>query len=724
LEAQALPLRITAACFPTGAALLLFMKHQRSRFFVFLLLVLGTFPVAAQVLQPATWQFRFDKSNIAVGETVDIVFTADIDPEWYLYSTEFKAEGPIKLTADFKKHPSYALVGKLRPISPKAKMDEIWGDEVKYFTGRAELRQTVRILKENPVIAGAVDYQTCTLKDGQCIPGNESFQLAGLQVKATEVPPTPTAPASESPGSAGTVEPENPDTPVASEPGTDSVRGTEPVPTAEPVLAPEATPAVPEADESLWSFFLLALGGGFLALLTPCVYPLIPMTVTFFTKQPRGLLLAMIYGFSIIAIYVLFGTVVAYLFGQAAPNFISTHWLPNLLFFAIFVFFGLSFLGWFEIVLPNSLINKMDAQADRGGYLGVFFMAFTLVLVSFSCTGPIAGSILGLGAQGQLLKPAVGMLGFSLAFAVPFTLFALFPQTLQKLPKSGGWLNTVKVSLGFLELALALKFLSIPDLTYHWGLLDREVYLAFWIVIFALMGLNLIGKLRLPHDDRLETVSVPRVLLATGVFAFVVYLIPGLWGAPLKGLSGWLPPMTTQDFNLHERPALSATEVPTRAVRHGEFLKVPLGLPGFFDYREAVAYAREVNKPLFIDFTGHGCVNCRKMEETVWSDPAVRQRLLDDYVIVSLYVDDKTELPAAEHYVSKVDGKTKTTIGAQNLDFEIARYNFNAQPLYVLVDPNQDARPLTKPVSYDPDVAAFVQFLDAGRAAFQSGTPR
>jgi thiol:disulfide interchange protein DsbD len=699
------------------------MKH---RLFVFLLFALGTLPALGQVLQPATWQFRFAKPTVSVGETVDLIFTATIDPAWYLYSTEFKAEGPIKLTANFRKNPSYELVGKLKPINPKAKMDDIWGDEVKYFVGTGEFRQTVRILKEKPTIAGALDYQMCTLNDGQCIPLDTDFQLTNLTVQPATIP---TAAESVTDGlktdaPTGTSAP-NP--PVRAVPPSDSLTRAEvptdsitaaPVPVAETSASADIANA-PDADESLWSFFLLALGGGFLALLTPCVYPLIPMTVSFFTKQRRGLLLAMVYGLSIIGIYVLFGTVVAYLFGQAAPNFISTHWFPNLLFFSIFVLFGLSFLGWFEIVLPNAFINRMDAQADRGGLLGVFFMAFTLVLVSFSCTGPIAGSILGLGAQGQLLKPAVGMLGFSLAFAVPFTLFALFPQTLQKLPKSGGWLNTVKVSLGFLELALALKFLSVPDLTYHWGILDREVYLSLWIVLFALLGFNLIGKLRTPHDDALETVSVPRLLLATGVFAFVVYLIPGLWGAPLKGLSGWLPPLSTQDFNLHERPVGTASPVEKRIVRHGDFLETPNGLSGFFDYREAVAYARQVGKPLFIDFTGHGCVNCRKMEETVWSDPAVKQRLREDFVIVSLYVDDKTELPAAEHYVSKVDGKTKTTIGAQNLDFEIATYNFNAQPLYVLVDPTDDRQPLTKPTAYDPDVAAFVRFLEAGKAAFE-----
>jgi thiol:disulfide interchange protein DsbD len=476
-------------------------------------------------------------------------------------------------------------------------------------------------------------------------------------------------------------------------------------------------------ETSLWGFFLLALGGGFVALLTPCVYPLIPMTVSYFTKQKGGLQKALLYGFFIIAIYVLFGTIIAYAFGQAAPNFISTHWIPNMLFFIVFVVFGVSFLGWFEIVLPSSFVNKIDAQSDRGGIGGIFFMAFTLVLVSFSCTGPVAGTILSLGSQGQILRPIIGMFGFGLAFAIPFTLFAIFPNWLQNLPKSGGWMNSVKVILGFLELALALKFLSTADQTYHWHILDREVYLAAWIVIFSLIGLYLLGKIQMPHDSKLDKVSVPRTLLAIVVLTFVVYMIPGMFGAPLKALSGWLPPMETQDFVIGGES--SSVETSSNAdpnfpkkVKYDEFLKLPLGLHGFFDYKEAVAYAKQVNKPLFIDFTGHGCVNCRKMEAAVWSNPEVKKRIENDYVLVALYVDDKTELPKSEWYKSKDDGLEKTTIGDQNLDFEITRFNGNAQPYYCLVDPNNDSKTLVKPRAYNENIEEFIKFLEDGKAKF------
>jgi thiol:disulfide interchange protein len=434
------------------------------------------------------------------------------------------------------------------------------------------------------------------------------------------------------------------------------------------------------------------------------------MTVSFFTKQKKGISLALLYGFFIVLIYVLFGTLISFLFGQTAPNFISTHWFPNLLFFTVFVVFGLSFLGLFEITLPSSVVNKMDANADKGGIAGVFFMAFTLVLVSFSCTGPIAGTILGLGAQGQLIKPIVGMLGFSLAFAIPFTLFAIFPSWLKSLPKSGGWLNSVKVVLGFLELALALKFLSTADQVYHWHLLDREIYLALWIAIFGMTGLYLIGKITLPHDSKIEKISVWRALFAIITFAFTVYLIPGMWGAPLKGLSGWLPPLTTFD-SFGASTGFDSAQPPKKTVKYENLFKLPHNLDGFFDYQEALSYAKSVNKPLFIDFTGHGCVNCRKMEENVWSDPKVLQKLKDDYVILALYVDDKTEKPEAEWFTSKSDGAIKKSIGAQNLDFEITKFNGNAQPYYCLVD-SKTEQLIKPPLGYDLDVDGFLRFLE------------
>jgi thiol:disulfide interchange protein DsbD len=461
------------------------------------------------------------------------------------------------------------------------------------------------------------------------------------------------------------------------------------------------------------------MGAGLIALLTPCVYPLIPMTVSFFTKQKGGKKLAFLYGGFIVLIYVFFGTLLAFFAGASFANFLSTHWIPNLLFFAIFIVFGISFLGAFEIVLPSNLVNTVDAKSDKGGLIGVFFMAFTLVLVSFSCTGPLAGSILIAASQGAFVKPIIGMLGFSLAFAIPFTLFAIFPGFMQKLPKSGNWMNEVKVVLGFLEIALAFKFLSVADQVYHWHLLDREIFLAIWIAIFSALTLYLFGKISLPHDGPSGKLSVPRTLFATAMLAFVLYLIPGMFGAPLKGLSGWLPPMSSQDFKGNTGSA-STPEVSNKA-KYSDFLTLPLGLQGFFDFQEAKAYALQVGKPLFIDFTGHGCVNCRKMEEYVWSDPIVLSKLKNDYVVVALYCDDKTELPEAAWYTSKVDGQVKQSLGDQNLDFQITQFNSNAQPHYILLDPRKDMSPMVEPVSFDANIDHFVDFLSKGIATYKSG---
>ncbi|WP_044172979.1 protein-disulfide reductase DsbD family protein [Flectobacillus major] len=687
---------------------------------ILLLFTLSTINYAQKV-NPAKWTWALSKPNPAVGETVDIIFTVNIQKDWYLYSSDFDPDlGPIVTTIKLKPDESYEAIGSLKAINPSKKFDkEIWNGEYTYFKGKAEFRQSVKILKDKVNIEGSYDSQSCSDVTGQCVPVKGPFLLEAL---------------------AGSGQKKNEEE-VAKKVNTDSLKALE-VAKEEVKLDTIATETVSVTDTttlgnvsidsteeektedtSLWGFFLLALGGGFVALLTPCVYPLIPMTVSYFTKQKGGLQKALLYGFFIIAIYVLFGTIIAYAFGQAAPNFISTHWLPNLLFFVVFVVFGVSFLGWFEIVLPSSFVNKIDAQSDRGGLGGIFFMAFTLVLVSFSCTGPVAGTILSLGSQGQIIRPIIGMFGFGLAFAVPFTLFAIFPNWLQNLPKSGGWMNSVKVVLGFLELALALKFLSTADQTYHWHILDREVYLAAWIVIFSLIGLYLLGKIQLPHDSKVDKVTVPRALMAIAVLSFVVYMIPGMFGAPLKALSGWLPPMETQDFVIgvkSESSASANTGDPNfpKKVKYDEFLKLPLDLQGFFDYKEALAYAQKVNKPLFIDFTGHGCVNCRKMEASVWSNPAVKSRLENDYVVVALYVDDKTELPKSEWYKSKDDGLEKTSIGDQNLDFEITRFNGNAQPYYCLVNPNDDAKPMVKPRAYNEDIEAFVKFLDEGKAKF------
>jgi thiol:disulfide interchange protein DsbD len=403
-------------------------------------------------------------------------------------------------------------------------------------------------------------------------------------------------------------------------------------------------------------------------------------------------------------------------FGAEGLNALATHWIPNLFVFLIFIVFALSFLGLFDINAPYKLVNKADRAAEKGGMAGIFFMSATLVLVSFSCTIPIVGNVLVLSAGGQVLKPVLGMLAYSAAFAIPFTLFAIFPEWLKGLPKSGGWLNTVKVTLGLLELALALKFLSIADQTYHWGILDRDLNIALWVVIFTILGFYFLGKIRMPGDTVVEKISVPRLMMAILTFTFVIYLIPGLWGAPLKSLAGYLPPMYTHDFDLISLSRGGKQNQICEEPKYAEFLHLPHGLNGYFDYDQALACAREQNKPLFIDFTGHGCTNCREMEANVWADPAVLERLRNDFVVVALYVDDKTPLPESEWFTSPYDGKVKKTIGKQNADLQITRLDNNAQPFYVLV--GKDERVLAWPYGYDKSVENFIEFLETGKKTY------
>jgi thiol:disulfide interchange protein len=660
--------------------------------------------VQAQLDKPISWQFSTSKPNAKAGETVDLIFKANIKNGWHLYSNNYFVDpGPLMTTFDFKKSADYELIGTPKAVGDLEKYDDIFEGKVRFFQTTGLFKQKVKLIKDNAKITGTYDGQVCTDNDGRCVPINGSFSFE-FNTKNTEG-------LDQNKEKKTTIIEETAIPPVVkldsiSKIGENTTDDTATINKNVITINKAAAIRMPNEakDESLWGFFVAAFLGGLLALLTPCVYPIIPMTVSFFTKQKNGVPKAFLYGFFIIAIYVLFGTLIAYLFGEAAPNFISTHWVPNLIFFAVFVVFGLSFLGLFEITLPNSLVNKMDAQADRGGLSGIFFMAFTLVLVSFSCTGPIAGTILSLGSKGEIIKPIVGMLGYSLAFAIPFTLFAIFPSWLQSLPKSGGWLNTVKVVLGFLELALALKFLSTADQVYHWHLLDREIYLALWIAIFGMIGLYLIGKIMLPHDSKIEKIPVFRTIFAILAFAFTIYLIPGMWGAPLKGLSGWLPPLTSFDTFGGVNSNINTSK------KYGNLFKLPHNLPGFFDYKEALAYAKSVNKPIFIDFTGHGCVNCRKMEENVWSDPKVLEKLKNDYVILALYVDDKTEKPETEWFTSTADGSLKKTIGAQNLDFEITKFNANAQPFYCLID-SKTEQLMKPPLAYNLDIDNFLDFL-------------
>ena len=666
--------------------------------FITLFLISG-FLFSADSIKNAEYTFSMDRADIRAGETIVISADIIIKKGFYTYSSH----PDLTLTPSYFEWIDTTLfssLGIMNEPKPIVKFVEAFGMDVGKHINSVVLSQEI-VLANNAqpgqhILEGTFIYQVCDVT--KCIPHWDDFSIS-----------------------------------INIESGPPKAEYIRDVATDYPRLdtyKKSTTSSTEESDETLFIFFFMALFAGLAALLTPCVFPMIPMTVAFFTGHEKGkseaIRDAIIFGISIVAIYTIVGIGVSVLFGAEVANDIATSAIANIIFFVIFFIFALSFLGAFEIVLPSSFVNKMNKNSEKGGLIGIFFMAFTLVLVSFSCTGPIVGSVLIESAQGEILKPIIGMLGFSLSFAIPFTLFAIFPEWMKSLPKSGGWLNSVKVVLGFLELALGIKFLSIADQAYHWGILDREVYLAIWIVIFFLMGIYLLGKLQLPHDTPIQKLSVTRLLLSICTFTFVVYMIPGMFGAPLKALSGYLPPMTTQDFDINrtmrEQQFSSGGEAeednnfPTNP-RFSSFLHLPHGISGFFDYDEARTYAREVNKPLFIDFTGHGCVNCRKMEEYVWADAGVLSRLKNDYIVVALYVDDKTTLPEDDWFTSSYDGKIKRTLGKQNFDLQIGTFNSNAQPYYVLLDNEENL--LSEPRAYGLDINSFVDFLDDGKRKFE-----
>lgn len=676
-----------------------------------LLLFLFQVQSFGQLVSPPKWTIQLAEKDLKVGQEAEVVLKASIPMNWYIYSNDFDENaGPVLTTLSLEGSKGISVKEKLSPINPKKKFDKVWEADITYFSGIGEFRQKITITEPNVEIKGVVEYQMCSDVTGQCILYEEDFTI-----KATAVSDEPAA-ANATTTQEPTVAPDSAtqESTVATQPNeADSARKED---RTVVTLDPE------EGKGGLIGFMFVAFLAGLAALLTPCVFPMIPMTVTFFTGRAKsravGIRNAFIYGLSIIAIYTIAGTAVAAIQGPEFANWLSTHWVPNVFFFLVFIVFAMAFLGMFELTLPSGFVNKIDAKSDKGGLTGVFFMAFTLVLVSFSCTGPIVGSILIKSAGGDFITPIAGMFAFSLAFAIPFTLFAIFPEWLNSLPKSGGWLNSVKVVLGFLELALAFKFLSIADQVYHWGILDRDIYLAIWIVIFGLLGFYLLGKIRLPHDSKMEHIGVPRLMLAIVTFVFVVYMIPGLWGAPLKALSGYLPPMSSHDFNLLENRATGTSESNTldEVPKYADFLHFPHGIQGYFDYKQALAAAKKQDKPLFIDFTGHGCVNCREMEARVWSDPQVLQRLKNDFVMVALYIDERHPLPESEWYTSTYDGKVKSTIGKQNADFQITRFNNNAQPYYVILDHNEEL--LVKPKAYDTNIQNFVNLLEEAKAEF------
>ena len=664
----------------------------------------------AQQLDPVKWTYSVKETSATEAE---LVFSAKLDPGWHLYSQYTDPNGPLAIEFTFVDSKDYKRVGKVAEPKPHEEMDEIFQCVVKSFSGNVAFRQKIQRLSDKDfTVKGTVSYQLCN--DGSCIaPEDHDFTFKVPGAKAEVAEETETA------DTAVAVLAEAADTA-----GQDSLVATEEAPVE--AAAPE------KKKQSLLVIFLLAIGGGILTMFTPCVFPMIPMTVNFFMHNSddkrKNRRQAWLFGFSIVFIFAVLGAVLALIFGPEALYFIGTHWLPNLIFFIIFFVFALSFFGLFEIKMPEKWINSSDEQADKGGWLAPFFIALTTVLVSFSCTGPILGAALvGLTTSStDRWVSLVTMLGFGIGFALPFTLLAMFPQALKNM-KSGSWLNTVKVSFAFLELAFGLKFLQMADLYCNWGLLPRDIYLALWIVIFGMLGFYLLGKLRFKGDDEVKEIGTLRLFLAIGVLSFTVWMIPGLWGAPLKGISGFLPPMESQSFNIEKIVAENTPAVSTGTVQVGQLpadrkyadkLHVPLGFEAFFDLEEAKAYARQQRKPVFIDFTGKTCANCREMEHYVWTDPEVKRLLNEEFIMCSLYADENTiELPESE-WVTDQKGHVLKTLGRKNLNYQKTAFNMNAQPYYVIVD--ADGKVLTKEnYKYDRDVAKFVGWLNEGIANYK-----
>lgn len=676
---------------------------RKAVIYIFLLLV--SFVGSGQIMEPVTWNFSSEKLT---GNQYELRYTATIDPGWSIYGTDIEPGGPIPTSIEFSEGTGYRLVGELRYPQAVVKYDPNFDMELSMYSQSVTFRQTIEVTSSSAVtVTGEVGFMSCD--DTSCLPPDYlefSFNLPGITATSSQ----PVAPPSEE----------------VKEPLSDEVSDDEPDTNEEEQQT--STPLFEEETEDektgLGWDFIKGFLGGLLALLTPCVFPMIPLTVSFFLRnadnRSRAIRDALTYGFTIIFAYVVLGLAISMIFGPDTLNALATSPGFNIFFFALLVFFAASFFGAFELTMPASWSNALDSKADKtGGLIGVFLMGLTFVLVSFSCTGPLVGFILVEAATGgSLFSPAVGMMGFSLALAIPFSLFAVFPTALKSLPKSGGWMNAVKVILGFVVLAFSLKFLATADAVGQWGILDREVFITLWIAIFSLMGLYLIGKIKFSHDSELKYMSVPRLMLAIATFAFVLYLIPGLWGAPLKAVSSFLPSTTTQDFDL-TRNTSTAPAPAGQTIYVGESVKESAhGLMAFTDYQEGLAAARKAGKPIFLDFTGLGCANCRKMEATVWSDSQVLQRLGNDFVKISLYVDDRTTLPESEQFVSSALGRERNirTIGQKWSVFQAERYGINTQPYYVILD--HDENLLAPPYGYDTSVDKYIEFLDTGLENF------
>lgn len=640
----------------------------------------------AQIQEPV--KFKTELKNVSATE-VEIVFTASIDQGWHVYSTDLGDGGPISATFNTDKLVGAEVVGKLRPVGKEvASFDKLFEMNVRYFEHSAQFVQKLKLTGGDYQIVGYLEYGACN--DENCLPPTQvEFSFTGKG---------PNASASASNTDAKTDTASVDAVVIGGADAPTSVTVSDASDLWKPVIAElNAMGETTSQEDMSWIYiFITGFVGGLLALFTPCVWPIIPMTVSFFLKRSKdrkkGIRDAWTYGAAIVVIYVALGLAITLIFGANALNALSTNAIFNILFCLMLIVFAASFFGAFEITLPSSWSTAVDSKAEAtSGLISIFLMAFTLSLVSFSCTGPIIGFLLvQVSTTGNVIAPAIGMLGFALALALPFTLFALFPSWLKSMPKSGGWMNVIKVTLGFLELAFALKFLSVADLAYGWRILDRETFLALWIVIFALLGFYLLGKIKFPHDDDDNKVSVPRFFLALFSLAFAVYMVPGLWGAPLKAVSAFAPPMQTQDFNLYN------DEV------HAQFN----------DYDMGMAYARQQGKPVMLDFTGYGCVNCRKMELAVWTDSKVRDLINNDYVLITLYVDDKTKLPSPIKVQENGVERTLRTVGDKWSYLQRVKFGANAQPFYVLID--NEGAPLNKSYSYDEDIPAYVDFLQKG----------
>jgi len=665
------------------------------KLFFTLLTIFAFVTTQAQILDPVKWKTSIEQKS----DTEFLLkFDATIQEHWHFFS-QFTPEGgslPTVFIYDGAKG-NYELIGKTTESKYKKVYSEIFEVDEYMFEGKAQFTQLVKVTNPNlKSIKVEVEYQACL---EQCIQQYKSFdfKLPALKIPASETVVAPVIDTATVVAAAATVN--------------DSTQVKE-------VKVQPAKEKKKEEQKGLLTIFIIAFFSGFAALLTPCVFPMIPMTVSFFTKQSKdrakGIKNAIIYGLSIIVIYVALGSAITAIFGADSLNELSTSVAFNVIFFGLLIFFAASFLGAFEIVLPNSWANKVDRQADRGGIIGIFFMALALAIVSFSCTGPIVGTLIVEAASKGGIAPIVGMLGFSSAIALPFMLFALFPGWMNSLPKSGGWLNTVKVSLGFLELAFAFKFLSNADLVLQLHWFERETFLAIWIAVFGVWALYLLGKISLPHDSPLQHISVGRLFMGLFVLSFTVYMIPGLWGAPLKIISGFPPPLNYSESPTGIGSGGSAdSQVLPKGAHAG-----PHGIIAFHDYEHGMAYAKQVNKPVLLDFTGYACVNCRKMEDYVWSDKRIHSILKNEVVLISLYVDDKKELPESEKYVSKETGKKIKTIGNKWSDFQITKYKANAQPYYLILD--TDGNTLSEePASYDPDIELYEDWLDEGISKFK-----